>query len=449
MVHGMATSTIRPQTLEEKLIYWSIVGTWGFWLVGGLYLLAPVLGWMLLILVIFRLLKGGPESAVLSNRPFPNGVMIWIIGMAMMEIALVAGHLNFSLGLSLLLKSSIGWAKGWALMAVFPLAGAMLRIRPALIYRAGGILAMQTLLLTPLLVVAMLVGLPGHLYVSPLSLIGGPGPEFFDVELYSYDASTGNPRWRFFAPWAPAAAFVANIYFVFALAERHKVWKAVGMLAGAVMCLLSQSRLGLITAPAVMILIFILSNLTRPYMLALGSAIGTIGGIMAGIIAETISQILDDIAGARAASSRVRAILGNIAVHRWETEAPLFGHGVVERGPHLVEYMPIGSHHSWYGLLYVKGAVGFVALALPLAWTLIELAAKSQGSRTARTALGVSLVLAFYSFGENLEILAYLFWPGLVVVGIALRRPLAPLSRVIRIVHSWRRRREKCAAIGD
>ena len=54
----------------------------------------------------------------------------------------------------------------------------------------------------------------------------------------------------------------------------------------------------------------------------------------------------------------------------------------------------------------MKGAVGFAALALPLAWTFIELVAKSQGSRTARTGLGITLVLIFYSFGENLEILA-------------------------------------------
>jgi len=32
--------------------------------------------------------------------------------------------------------------------------------------------------------------------------------------------------------------------------------------------------------------------------------------------------------------------------------------------------------------------------------------------------LSMVLVLFFYTFGENLEILAYLFWPGLVMIGI-------------------------------
>lgn len=31
------------------------------------------------------------------------------------------------------------------------------------------------------------------------------------------------------------------------------------------------------------------------------------------------------------------------------------------------------------------------------------------------------LLMTFYSIGENLEILAYLIWPGLIVMGIAAR----------------------------
>ena len=115
-------------------------------------------------------------------------------------------------------------------------------------------------------------------------------------------------------------------------------------------------------------------------------------------------------------------MLGAIAVHRWQSEAPIFGHGVVERGPKIVEHMPIGSHHSWYGLLFVKGIVGLLALAIPLTWTFVELVAKAQSDRVARAALAVTIVIAFYTFGENLEILSYLFWPGLVLIGIAMRR---------------------------
>ena len=117
----------------------------------------------------------------------------------------------------------------------------------------------------------------------------------------------------------------------------------------------------------------------------------------------------------------MRAALGRIALHRWQSEAPVFGHGVVEPGPHLVEYMPIGSHHSWFGLLFVKGAVGFAALAIPMIWTTIEMLIRAQSSITARTGLAVMLTLWLFTFGENLEIQVYMYWPGLVIIGIALR----------------------------
>ena len=124
---------------------------------------------------------------------------------------------------------------------------------------------------------------------------------------------------------------------------------------------------------------------------------------------------------ARADSTRVREALARIAVDRWSTDAPVWGHGIVERGPHLVEFMPIGSHHSWYGLLFVKGIVGALALAIPLIYSLVELVWWSGRLVAARTGLAMVLLLLLYTFGENLEILAYLIWPALIVIGIAHR----------------------------
>jgi len=129
--------------------------------------------------------------------------------------------------------------------------------------------------------------------------------------------------------------------------------------------------------------------------------------------------------GARADSSRVRATLGRIAVQRWQNEAPVWGHGTVERGPHLVEYMPIGSHHTWFGLLFVKGIVGAAALALPMLWTLLALLPQASRSPAGRTALSLLLLMFLYTFAENLEILAYLIWPAMVVIGMALREAAA------------------------
>jgi hypothetical protein len=131
-------------------------------------------------------------------------------------------------------------------------------------------------------------------------------------------------------------------------------------------------------------------------------------------------------------------VLQSIALHRWWAEAPIFGHGTVERGPHLVEFMPIGTHHTWNGLLFVKGAVGFIALAIPFAASALEFSLKSLCDQTARAALGVLVAVLLFSFGENLESLAYLLWPGFLMIGIAMRQKLRLPPEFVRLLAAAR-----------
>jgi hypothetical protein len=148
-----------------------------------------------------------------------------------------------------------------------------------------------------------------------------------------------------------------------------------------------------------------------------------LGGILSPLLIQLFNDFWEGFKGARAGSTRVRMALKRIAIDRWEREAPLWGHGVVEPGPHLVEAMPIGSHHTWAGLLFVKGVAGFVALALPMAATLVDLVRRASNPRYALgpTGLAMIVILLLYTFGENLEILVYLYWPGMVVMGLALQ----------------------------
>lgn len=112
--------------------------------------------------------------------------------------------------------------------------------------------------------------MPATLYVSPLEIVGGPGPEFFNVELYGISPDVGGARWRFFAPWAPAAAFIASIAIVFASYDKSLFWKATGIVSALAVCVMSQSRLALIAVPFVALMILTLANLKRPMVLPLG-----------------------------------------------------------------------------------------------------------------------------------------------------------------------------------
>lgn len=408
---------MKPKNFAEGIIWYSIIGTYGFYLIGGLYILGPAIAWILLFYLCQKLWKQTDTVPQAEKIFIPWVIWVWIGGMLIQEVALIMGHLDFNLGTNLLIKSSTGWAKGWAMLAIFPLIGC-LKIRPQLLYRAVCIVCFHSLLLAPILYLAYVVHLPGLLYISPLKVFGGAGDLFFEVRLYLADEE--GVRLSFFGPWAPATGMVGNIYFFMALQEKNQKWRWCGIVGSLLLCYMSKSRMATLCLLVVLITTWGLTKLTRPlFLITLGLG-STFAGIAAPLILDTTAAYWDNFRASRAESTRVREALQRIALERWG-EAPVWGHGTVERGPKLVEHMPIGSHHTIFALLFVKGLVGVIAFAVPIVCSFVDLLVKVQKSETARVGLSIILIFYFYSFGKNLEIIAYLFWPGLVILGIAFK----------------------------
>lgn len=409
---------------DEAIIAKCITFTFLFYLLGALYLVAPVLGWSFAGILIARWTAGER----LSHKNTKWLIVLWCLSACVLEIALILGHIDFNLGFGKIVKSTIGWAKGWALLTIFIVLGYTLKLRYQVICRAACIVGLVAILITPFLILAFIVGLPEQVYVSPLKILGGSGPEYFTVMLYEIDPTTNMPRWRYFAPWAPAVGFVANIYFMCAWFEKDLKWRVIGLTGNALMIVLSASRMGLIVLLLVPMAVWGLSRLTRPWVM-ITTALGLILiALFFEPIFDLVTTTLDDIRSARADSTRVRASLGNIALYRWESEAYWFGHGVVETGTHLVEFMPIGSHHNWYGLLFVKGMVGFLGFLIPFVITVLVLLVKAQYQVSSRLALGMTLILGFFSLSENTEALSYMTWPAWLVIGIGIREAISDVD---------------------
>ena len=416
------SSPADPQrAVEERLIFWSLAGTWGLYAVGALYIAGPVLGVALAAIYAVRAYAAPALPAAHRPHPMPVTIMVWIGAMAVMLIALVIGHFLQDLGAAKTVKSTIGWAKGWALLAIFPLAGACLLVRKETLFKANGWFALQTLILIPVFLAAPAIGLPEKVFVSPLKIVGGPGPEYFTLFLYTLDPESGAVRLQFTAPWAPAAGFVANVMLILALEDKRLFWRVVGVTAAIGIVMLCKSRMALLCLMLAWPMAFFIGKLARGWPALLASAGALFAGLFSAQIIDAFTAFIDRVNGMRAGSNRVRQALNDMAFDRWWTEARIWGHGIVENGPHHVESMPIGSHHTWLGLLFVKGAVGFMALLLAMLWTTVELALAAQVRREARAGLAVIFVMWFFSFSENLESLAYLYWPGLVMMGIGLR----------------------------
>ena len=80
-----------PRTLEEDVLYYALSLTWFWYVFGALYVVAPVIAWLLLALWLWRFLDSSEQR--LANRPVTAMVMVWWSGMLVMLVALVIGAL--------------------------------------------------------------------------------------------------------------------------------------------------------------------------------------------------------------------------------------------------------------------------------------------------------------------------------------------------------------------
>ena len=403
---------MKPNNFPERLVWYSIIYTYGFYLVGGLYLVYPAIAWILVLYLCNKLWKQTEETPEDEKITIPWLTWLWIGGMLIELLALVMGHLDFQLGDKMTIKSSIGWARSWALLAVFPLVSC-LKIRSQLVYRAVCILCLQTLFLAPILYLAPVLKINPLVYTSPLQYLGGGGELFFRINLYM-----GGDRLVFFAPWAPAIGLVGNVYFFIALQEKKQKWRWCGLIGSFLMCYFSKSRMATLYLPIVFLSVFILTKLTKHFFLIMAGFIAAIAGMTAPEIIDAATVYWHNLRSSRAGSTRVRDVLASIVLERW-TESPIWGHGVVERGPKLVEFMKIGTHNTYLSLLFVKGIVGLIAFVIPLASSFIFLLIKAQKSSIGQLGLSMVLILFLYGLGANLESIAYLYWPGLFLLGKA------------------------------
>ena len=426
--------TIKPQNLEEKLIWYTIVGTYGLYFIGAQFVWVPALAYFLGFRVCKKLWEQTEYTPAEERISVPVTVWLWAIAAIVIEIALIMAHIDLELGWAKMFFSTVNyWGKYWALMALFPLIGC-LKIRPQLIYRAACILCLQSLVVTIFCYLFYFLRIPDPAYISPLSIFKGPASNYV-VDLFVLGGDHGEARQfrlQLFTNFANTLGIVGNIYFFLTSQESNKKWRRIGMIGAAAMVVGSGSRSTIFSLAIAPILTWFLTNFSWPMQIATG-LISLIGGLIAPQIIDFIDNTWNRaIKGYRGSSAVVRKRLEEVALNRW-TENPIWGHGVVaERGPKYTEHMPIGSHNQWPDLLYIRGIVGFTAILAVMLWSTTVLVIKAQKSSVARTALTIYIAFWISTLAIDIEAVAYLYWPGLIVTGMAFQEKPSTVPNFVK-----------------
>ena len=402
----------------ERIIWWSILFTIPLWLIGGLYIYGSILGWFLCTLKLLDHNTNDKQNSFQVNIL----VLSWLIGSLVLLICLFIGHYNFELGLITTLKSSIGWAKGWALFPLYIISG-LLPVKKEIIVRSIALNCIFMLFILILGIILFLFGIQGSIYTSPLRFVSpGNTDAFFDFSLYYRDIVTNIIKVRLFTPWSPALGLLANIYFWIVINESNPKIRNIALLSVLSLCVVSGSRAAIASIVIIPTVLFIIRKVRGYLVFYAGSLTTTIVSIYYDFIVTSTSDLWQQVRNLRSDSSRVRSLLTEISLQRWMNEAFWWGHGIVIKGPKLVEYILIGTHNTWVHLLYAKGLIGLIAFLVPMLILLILSLInflKNKRDKLSTSCLGIALVLWQYTISENLEMLAYLYWPGLILVGIS------------------------------
>ncbi len=413
---------INPRNFEEKLVWYSIVGTYGITLLGAMYVWIPILAWLLVIYLGYKLWHQDADTPWPNRIVIPVSVWVWVVSMSLMEVAVIAAHIDFDLGAIKIASGSLAWTRSWALMALFPLAGC-LNIRPQLVYRAVCHLCIQSI---PVALLAYLASKANIFptYLTPWWYVFRGDPMPYTVAPLGFPPSLSGIdnefRLNLFTPYANSLGIVGAVFFLIALQESDKRWRWAGVLGSTIMVVGSFSRMTTLCLVIVPILTWLLTSFTWPVRLA-GGVTAFLTGLFAPLLLDSWKTFYETtFTSFRQGSERVRKRLADIAIARWEKDAPIWGHGfIAERGPETVEGMPIGTHNQWPDLLYLKGVVGFLAFLIPLAWSFADLLVKAQYNKVAKLGLSLIILLVICTNGADIEAPTYLYWPGLLMLGMA------------------------------
>ena len=202
---------IQPENFPENLVWTYIIWNYPIYFVGAQFVLAPILGWLLLGYLTIKWWSQNEDTPEKDKIQISITSWIWVVATFVMALTHFIGCIDFNVDTYVMFRDFInGWIKMWALFAIFPLVG-HLNIRPQLIYRAVCVFCAQSLVLV-LLFWMIAFATDGHsfTYISPFLKIGG--------QLNYYSIIIGNAldieekRIYLNAPWAPALGMMAGIY---------------------------------------------------------------------------------------------------------------------------------------------------------------------------------------------------------------------------------------------
>ena len=408
----------------EACVFWYVVLTPLWWMTGTLLPLG-VAGAALLFL---RRPPRRPAIVLVSALWAAVGAAQWVSTAANW----VAAEEGSRIGLLRGLLSSM--STGWILIGLCIGVGGAAGLASPRVVRAVCVQAMWILLFSAgSLAAAHALGLPELIVPSPLALLlPGDLPvvrQQLTMQFYQMDALMDGQALRLtlFYPWATALSLAGAVALLVGPGDPVRRWRLAAIAGGLAAVLFGHSRSVVVCLAGALCVLGVLRLPTAAKgAVALAGGLGANVALLAGLEpTEALRSLHGAFTSVRAGSSAARQLVYDLSWAHF-LERPLLGHGwVSEPVARWLPTMPLGSHSSFYGVLYLGGIVTFGLLCLAYVATLALAARRLRDRpREGPTALALLLLLGVVAFGENINVHV----PSLLVTFVWLGGVLRPAA---------------------
>ena len=395
-------------TFAERLIFWTIVLTPLWWILGIQTLLYPAVAAFLLAYG-FKF-----DNIIQGSLPFCNWT--WL---GMVLVALWTNLLGLeSIGFKALKTAATLFTlfKGYFLIFACLTLPFWYRIRTKVITRAVAWVGASYLVILTIQFLILFAFGPQKSFLPPLARLI-PGEKlslmikfaviqpFFGIPLPRTDLYTADP---------PILGVCALLSFFICLEERNKTLRQVSLIGCLAALLVSQSRLAWVCFPLVWLIIYCFrSGLARQAYLWVISLLTLFAAVLSLSLKDLITLPLATFNSARADSSKDREYVVSSTIDAWK-ESPWIGWGFMEKtvtwGNGAFE-MPLGTFSSYAQVLYIHGIFGFLMFILALVSTLSKFWEPAiLGNQLCQRAFACLVALCLLIHATNLTWMAIYFW---------------------------------------
>jgi hypothetical protein len=345
---------LRGLCVSEQVIYWTIVLTPVWWLLGLQVIIYPT--------VVLGLLLANFNISKVTREPLPLCIWAWSGMCLIMLWTAIRGLDDVGFQVFKAVAALMTLYKSYFLLLASLLIPLWGKVRTQVITRATAWLASGfTVTLILQLITLFLIG--RLRFLPPLATLipGDKASLRVDFAVFQPFFGIPLPRTALYTPDPPVLGVCSILFFFICLGETDLRLRRLALLGCLAGLLVSQSRLAWVSFPIALFIMACLRNgWLRPLAFASISATAMVCSFFKLSVHDLLSKPMEIFTSARSSSSEDRAMVVQRTIEVWQ-EKPWLGWGIIQ---HTVKWhtyeIALGAFSTYPSVLYLHGILGLI-----------------------------------------------------------------------------------------